>query len=288
MAGTDGVALRALGPPDLPLAQRLSESVGWNQVAADWRIFAELGHLFGAIDEDARLVASAATLPLGPVFGWISMVIVAPEMRNRGLARQLVRHCMADLEGQGLLPGLDATPEGREVYGRLGFRDTWPITRLVRPGTGGPLPAAGPSAPEIRPATRGDLAAIGELDARAFGTARSEVLARLIERSAGLAVVAWTPESAGFMLARIGRVATQLGPIVASHPALALAMIDHALARAPSPLLVDLVDLRPGLRAALESRGFAQQRTFSRMYYRCSAAFGDPAFAVAVAGPELG
>jgi hypothetical protein len=65
-------------------------------------------------------------------------------------------------------------------------------------------------------------------------------------------------------------------------------MIDYALARAPGPFIVDLVDLRPGLRAALEGRGFAAQRTFSRMLYRRTEAFGDPNFAIAIAGPELG
>jgi ribosomal protein S18 acetylase RimI-like enzyme len=288
MAAIEGVSVRALGVGDLPAVQGLSEAVGWNQVAADWRTFVELGRLYGVAAPDGRLLASGATLPLGPAFGWISMVIVTPEVRQRGIARQLVLHCMEDLAGQGLVPGLDATPEGREVYGRLGFRDTWPITRLVRPGTGGPLPDAGAAAPEIRAAVARDLDAIAELDARAFGTVRRAVLARLIERSAGLAVVGWTPESAGFMLARIGRVATQLGPVVASHPALALAMVDHAIARAPSPLVLDLVDLRPGLRVALEARGFAQQRTFSRMFYRRTEAYGDANFAVAVAGPELG
>jgi hypothetical protein len=52
--------------------------------------------------------------------------------------------------------------------------------------------------------------------------------------------------------------------------------------------VLDLVDLRPGLRAALEARGFAAQRTFSRMMYRRAEAFGDPNFAIAIAGPELG
>ena len=288
MATIEAVSVRTLGIADLPAVQRLSDGAGWNQVEADWRIFVELGRLYGAAAPDGALLASGATLALGREFGWISMIIVTPAARQRGVARHMVAHCVEDLVGQGLVPGLDATPEGREVYGRLGFRDVWPITRLVRPGTGGPLRGSGPMAPEIRIAGLGDLAAVTELDTRAFGGERRAVLARLLERAPELAVVGWTPESAGFLLGRVGRVATHLGPIVASHPALALAMVDHAIALAPSPLVIDLVDLRPGLRAALESRGFAQQRTFTRMYYRRSEPFGDANFAVAVAGPELG
>jgi ribosomal protein S18 acetylase RimI-like enzyme len=288
MATTDGLSIRALGVADLPAAQRLSDGAGWNQVEADWRIFLELGRLYGAQGPDGRLLATGATLPLGHALGWISMVIVTPTARHLGIGRRVVLHCLEDLTGQGLVPGLDATPDGREVYGRLGFRDAWPITRFVRPGTGGPMRDAGPMAPEIRIANLSDLGALAELDARAFGTDRRAVLARLIERAPALAVVGWTPESAGFLLGRVGRAATHLGPLVASHPALALAMVDHAIACAPGPLVIDLVDLRPGLRAALEERGFAQQRRFTRMYYRRSEPFGDPNFAIAVAGPELG
>jgi ribosomal protein S18 acetylase RimI-like enzyme len=288
MATTDAVEIAVLGAADLPAAQRLSDEAGWNQVEADWRIFLELGRLHGARGPDGRLLATGATLPLGRRFGWISMVIVTPAARQRGIARQIVLHCVEDLTAQGLVPGLDATPEGREVYGRLGFRDSWPITRLVRPGSGGPQRDPGPVAPEIRAATLTDLGALAELDARAFGTDRRAVLSRLVERAPTLAMVGWTPESAGFLLGRVGRAATHLGPLVASQPALALAMVDHAVRHSPGPLVIDLVDLRPGLRAALEERGFAQQRTFTRMLYRRSDAFGDSNFAIAVAGPELG
>ena len=288
MATTDSVSVRALGVADLAAAQRLSDEAGWNQVEADWRIFLELGRLYGTEGPDRRLLATGATLPLGHEFGWISMVLVTAAARHHGIARQIVIHCLEDLAAQGLMPGLDATPEGREVYGRLGFRDSWPITRFVRPGTGGPDRDPGPMAPEIRIATLNDLGALAELDRRAFGTERRAVLARLIERAPPLAVVGWTPEAAGFLLGRVGRAATQLGPLVASQPALALAMVDHAIRNSPGPLLIDIVDLRPGLRAALEARSFVRQRTFTRMFYHRSEAFGDPNFAIAVAGPEFG
>jgi ribosomal protein S18 acetylase RimI-like enzyme len=234
------------------------------------------------------LSASGATLPIGRAFGWISMVIVTTGARNRGFAVQLLLHCVEDLAAQGLVPGLDATPAGRDLYARLGFRDTWPITRLVRPGTGGAVATPAPMAPDIRVATLGDLDALTALDGRAFGTARRAVLARLIERAPQFAVVGWTPGAAGFLLARVGRTATHVGPVVASEPSVALSMIDYALGRAPGPFILDLVDLRPGLRAALDARGFAPQRTFSRMYYRRADAFGDPNFAIAIAGPEFG
>jgi ribosomal protein S18 acetylase RimI-like enzyme len=288
MATIDVVPIRPLGVADLDAVQNLSFEAGWNQVEADWRIFLELGHLYGVDGPAGAVHATGATLPLGREFGWISMIIVTVGARHRGIAAQLVLHGIEDLAAQGLIPGLDATPAGREVYARLGFRDTWPITRLVRPGTGRVRADAGPIAPELRAATLADLDAVVALDHRAFGAERRAVIARLIERAPQLAVVGWTPGAAGFLLGRFGRTATHLGPVVASDPSVALSMVDYAVARAPGPFVLDLVDLRPGLRAALEARGFAAQRTFSRMMYRRSEAFGDPNFAIAIAGPELG
>jgi ribosomal protein S18 acetylase RimI-like enzyme len=288
MAATEVVPIRPLGVADLEAAQNLSLEAGWNQVESDWRIFLELGHLFGIDGPDGALRATGATLPLGHEFGWISMIIVTAAVRQRGIAAQLVLHGLEDLASQGLVPGLDATPAGRAVYARLGFRDTWPVTRLVRPGTGRVRGVPDPIAPELRAATVSDLEAIAALDHRAFEAERRAVLARLIERAPQLAVVGWTPGAAGFLLGRFGRTSTHLGPVVASEPSVALSMIDHALGRAPGPIVIDLVDLRPGLRAALEERGFAPQRTFSRMFYRRAEPFGDPNFAIAIAGPELG
>jgi len=288
MATTEIVSIRPLGVADLDAVQQLSFEAGWNQVEADWRIFLERGHLYGVDGPAGAVHATGATLPLGAEFGWISMIIVTAGARHRGLAAQLVLYGIEDLAAQGLVPGLDATPAGREVYARLGFRDTWPITRLVRPGTGRVQGAVGDIAPELRAAGLRDLDAVAALDHRAFGTERRAVIARLIERAPQLAVVGWTPGSAGFLLGRFGHTATQLGPVVASEPAVALAMVDYAVARAPGPFVLDLVDLRPGLRAALEGRGFTPQRTFRRMVYRRAEPFGDPNFAIAIAGPELG
>jgi GNAT superfamily N-acetyltransferase len=290
MAATDAevVTIRALGVADLDSAQRLSEEVGWNQLPWDWRIFLEMGCLFGVYGPGGALRATGATLPQGRDFGWISMIIVTSAARHRGIATQLVGHGIEQLTARGLVPGLDATIAGRAVYSRLGFRDTWPIARLVRPHASLPASAATCDGPELRCADPHDLFALAALDSRAFGTNRAALLARLLEREPELTVVCGVGDPTGFLLARPGRTATQLGPMVAPDPAIALAMIDHALPRVTGHCLIDLVDLQPGLRVALEARGFLIQRRFTRMFYQRDEAFGDPQLAIAIAGPELG
>jgi predicted acetyltransferase len=53
------------------------------------------------------------------------MVLVSGEYRRRGLTTKLMQQAMRDLAAAKLVPVLEATPDGREVYRRLGFQDSW-------------------------------------------------------------------------------------------------------------------------------------------------------------------
>src|SRR5262249_54508843 len=143
---------QALTPSELDDIGALVREARWNQLAADWRIFTEFGRLYAVPSEAGRIVATTATLPYGGRFAWISMVLVASEYRRRGLATMLLRRAMADLATAKLVPVLDATPDGRAVYRRLGFEDSWGFQRLIRrerQRAAGPLPA--PARGTLRP-----------------------------------------------------------------------------------------------------------------------------------------
>ena len=278
--------IRVLGPTDLGAAAALALEAGWNQVAADWRIFLELGHVMGVDVPGQGVVATAATLPLGPDLGWIGMMLVGTPYRRQGLGRQLLGQCILDLAAQGLTPGLDATAAGRELYQRYDFQDTWSITRWRRERA-----AAAPPEPavEVRGATVADLELITALDRRAFGYERRSVLARLLERAPRLAALALRRgEPCGFLLARDGREALQLGPLVATDPAAPAALIAHVATRMSDAAYLDLLDRHQDLRGWLAAHGFAPQRRFTRMLYRRDEPPGDARLAFAIAGPELG
>lgn len=278
-----------LGPGDLAPARELSAAAGWNQVDADWRVFLELGHLMGVEVPGHGLVATAATLPLGSDFGWVSMMIVRADFRRRGLGRQLLGQCILDLAAQGLVPGLDATPAGRELYQGLGFRDAWAITRWKCEGPG--ILAPGPVVPglEVHPATVADLDPIVALDTRAFGCRRRSILARLLERAPWLASLAVRGgEPCGVLFARDGREAFQLGPIAATDPEAAIALLGRALVLLGGGAYVDVLDRHHEVGAWLAAHGFEPHRRLTRMLYRRDEPFGDARLAVAIAGPELG
>ena len=269
---------------DLEGAQALVAEAGWNQNAADWRIFLELGRAFAVKDAAGRLAATAATLPYPSGFGWISMVLVSGPFRRRGIATRLLQRCIAALREADMVPVLDATPAGREVYGPLGFRDGWAITRWRRAAVTKVRETKGARLLEER-----DWAPVLALDAQAFGCDRAPLLERLRGRSSRFScVVEKDGGLRGFLLGREGRVATQLGPIVAEDEAAAAELAGFACGRIAGPLLLDALDRHAGLARWLEAHGFARERPYTRMALGRDGLFGDPRRLAAIAGPELG
>lgn len=289
MAATDPPGVRDLGLDDLAPAVTLSASVGWNQVEADWRLFLDLGHAVGVDDDEGRLAATAATLPSGPALAWISMVIVREDRRRRGIATALLKRCADEISASGRVPGLDATPAGREVYLRLGFQDSWTLARWRRVGVAPIAPAESSSVLRVRPIEGRDRDAVLRLDAPAFGADRSPLLARLLERSSAFAAVAEDESGpSGFVLGRDGRTTTHLGPLVAESEDVARALAHHALGRITGGVTVDAADAAAGFTDWLAASGFARERPFTRMYRGRSEPFGAPGLTFAIAGPELG
>jgi predicted N-acetyltransferase YhbS len=283
-------AKSALSPSELADAGALVREANWNQLEADWRIFLDLGRVYAAHTDAGRIVATAATLPHGDRFAWISMVLVAGDYRRRGLATRLMRRAMDDLAAAGLVAVLDATPDGRAVYRALGFQDSWGFHRLVlreRPRVG-EIPAA-PAGVTIRPIADADWPALCAYDAAAFGAERGTVLARLRGRLPAAELVAQrNGRIVGFLLGRDGRVAVQVGPLIADDAAVARTLLARALDALAAPVFVDLADAKAEVRRWLEARGFSAVRPLTRMLYGRSQRYDDAARTFAVVGPEFG
>jgi ribosomal protein S18 acetylase RimI-like enzyme len=280
----------ALSSSELEDADTLVREANWNQLAADWRVFLDLGRVYAAHTEAGRIVATTATLPFGGRFAWISMVLVAGDYRRRGLATRLMRRAMDDLAAAGLVAVLDATPDGRAVYRALGFQDSWGFHRLVlRERRAAGDPPSAPAGVTIRPIADADWPALCAYDAAAFGADRGAVLARLRGRLPAAELVAErNGRIAGFLLGRDGRVAVQAGPLIAEDDAVACALLARALDALAAPVFVDLADAKAEVRRWLEARGFSAVRPLTRMLFGRSQRYDDAARTFAVVGPEFG
>lgn len=273
MGGTD----RPLTPADADALMPLVEEAGWNQTPADWRLILGAGRGVGATDADGRVVGTAAGFPLGGVT-WVSMVLVLNAHRRQGIATRLMR-AVLDAGGPA---ALDATESGRPVYHRLGFRDLYPLTRWRCD----PAPAA--DAPG-RPMAAADLPAVAAFDRGRTGLERATVLADLLGRAPDLAFVSETGgRVTGFVLGRPGRVATQVGPVVADDPAAGLGLLGRALAAVRGPVFVDVPDARADVTVWLAAHGGMRQRAFVRMALGEVGPLAGAGRALAVAGPDLG
>jgi ribosomal protein S18 acetylase RimI-like enzyme len=286
--------VHTLTDADLPGALVLSESAGWNQCEADWRLMLGLGRAWGLSAADGRLIASTLVLPYRTAgttrFAWISMVLVAPGHRRQGHASTLLRVAVDELRASAMLPILDATAAGREVYSKEGFRGTWGFTRYRREGgAGDAIRSTGTPASALRPLQASDWPAILELDARAFGGDREPLLRSFASR---LPQAAWVAESGGrlaaFVLGRDGREACQLGPLVATDPGAADQLLSVAAVKLEGPVYLDLADAQAVLQPRVAALGFVAQRSFTRMVLGPHRSPGDDALVVLVAGPEFG
>jgi GNAT superfamily N-acetyltransferase len=274
-----------LGVADLGDAAALVAEAGWNQVAADWRIFLDFGTAY-AVREQGRVIATAAWLAYGGRYAWISMVLVAATHRRRGLATRLLHRCIADITAAGLVAVLDATPAGRTVYAPLGFKEAWGFARLVAEHGAGARTSAGLDVEPITDAIWPELVAY---DAASFGADRREVLGRLRGRlPAANLVTRRRGRTAGMLLGRDGRTASHLGPLIAEDDEAAKALLLHALSSIDGTVYIDVADAKTTARAWLEALGFSMQRPFTRMLLGRAHGFDDGAHTYAVIGPEFG
>jgi GNAT superfamily N-acetyltransferase len=264
----------------------LSSAAGWNQLAADWRFMLSLGQGAGVRDGESRWIGTGLVLPLGQRIAWISMVLVDASQRRRGIGGALLEHCFERAEQRGSIAGLDATEFGRPVYLRYGFRDVYPLRRWRLDLL--PERHSIPSALSIVSLSPSDLDEGARFDRSRSGFEREHVLAHLLQRRPRLAFAARRGDVlVGYALARDGRLATQIGPVVTDSVETAVALIATAMHAGTPPYVLDVPDAHGELTTWLDRQGAAAPRGFMRMLRATYPPVEIERHVFAVGGPEL-
>jgi ribosomal protein S18 acetylase RimI-like enzyme len=287
MAPPAPALIRTMIRTDIPAGLRLCRASGWNQTERDWQHFltaAPQGALVAVQGEDERVIGSVATLPYGP-FAWISMVLVDPDARRRGVGTLLLDRGLA-LIPDGVTSRLDATPAGEVLYRTLGFTGEYSLGRWFADANGRNTVCP----PNPRPAARGDWPMILEMDTRVFGASRAKLLERLADDAPEYAWVLQDENRLqGYVFGRHGFLREHIGPMVAESTVVAEQLLDACLSATPERgVFLDAPDDQPHWRAALVERGFAIERPFLRMYRGPLNAAGQPSLVYAITGPEFG
>jgi GNAT superfamily N-acetyltransferase len=243
-------ALRTFTQDDISAGLRLCRAAGWNQLDRDWRVFLD-HHPQGcfAADCEGRVIGSVTTLRYGSL-AWISMLLVDPPWRGRGVGRALLARAIEVLSDAACVK-LDATPEGRRIYAQYGFQDEFRLWRME--GSGG-----------------------GEPDASVHGLAEAPHPA--LDPS-----LCWQFPNGDWIGGRPGFLATHLGPVIVESSEHATRLVNHARAAQPSGRF--FLDVPEAIEWA-EAIGFARRRELVRMWR--GAFQPTPAGTYAIIGPEFG
>lgn len=276
---------RTMNETDIGAALALCRATGWNQLESDWRAFLQLrpGGSCVATELD-EVVGTVTTISYAEKIAWIGMVLVDARCQRQGIGKRLLEEALQLLRGVETVK-LDATPAGREVYLKLGFKDEYGLSRMI----GQPMPESA-GLPNAASITRADLQAVAGLDAKAFGVNRQALLQWLYENNPGAAFAVWSgKEITGYCLCRKGYHFFHVGPVIA-HDLETAKILLHSASRQASgqPVVLDVPNHNPEWLNWLQVNGYQEQRQFTRMYRGSNYSPGEPGLQFAIVGPEFG
>lgn len=279
--------IRRMDRRDISAGLRLSAQAGWNQTAADWqRLLAWEPEGCFVAERGGEVVGTVTSTVYGARLAWIGMMLVDNEQRRQGIGRALLSHAVAWLEQSRGVPtcALDATPLGKTLYDGLGFTDRFSLQRYTGTAQVGTAPAG------VRPLRADDLSRLAPMDLSVFGADRLRLLRDLVAAHPGHCCLAEQGGAVrGYACGRPGARSGYIGPLVATDPETAEALLRAALAPlAGQPVTVDVPDGNPEGVRLVTHLGLRPQRPFIRMTRGASPPPVDTARYFAIAGPEVG
>jgi len=283
--------LRTMTMADISAGLRLNQVAGWNQTAADWERFliASPEGCFVA-ELEGQVCGTVTTITYENRFAWVGMVLVDPQHRGKGIGTRLLHAAIEHLDGRKLSTiKLDATPQGKPLYEKLGFESEYEIERWTLRRTITGVAAAGVP-PQYETLARALPESILETDREAFGADRSFLLKSLHQDALEFTTEIRTSRvRQGYTLGRHGLFADHLGPWMAKDSSSAQHLLEAFLAHSPrETLVVDCLKANNVALSLLKSSGFIYSRSLTRMYRGPNTSPGRPSMLCAILGPEFG
>ena len=262
---------------------RLKALAQWNQTLSDWERFLSASPEGCFVAEcDGAAVGTATTILYARRFAWIGMVLVDPGYRGQGIGTALLERAIQHVDSRHVVAArLDATPQGKPLYQKLGFVAEYAIERWMLERLSGN---------RARGEISRDIDDVFPLDREVFGADRSALLRSLAAAAPEFALVAKRAGGVvGYAFGRHGSLGDHLGPWVARDEAVAADVLDEFLRRsARGVVFVDCVQRSPWGVPLVQARGFRVSRLLTRMFRGANEYPGRPELLGAVLGPEFG
>lgn len=283
--------LRIMSVLDIAAGMRLKEIAGWNQTAEDWKRFLQASPAGCFVAEvDGTVRGTATTISYDDKFAWVGMVLVDPGYRGQGIGTQLLRKTIEYLDEAKIAAiKLDATPQGKPIYEKLGFVSEYEIERMILKRThakSAPLSHRSEQVPIDEPTVK----TIITTDRKVFGADRSGLLASLHDHAPELTAASWQGGNLhGYAFGRHGSFADHLGPWVATDAQDGQCLLQAFLQRSTrETVLVDCLKSNHFAGDLLRAHGFSHSRPLTRMYRGTNQFPGRLGELCAILGPEFG
>jgi GNAT superfamily N-acetyltransferase len=249
-------AIEPLDVAELAQNVALSNSVGWPDEEADWRVLYEAGEVRG-VRHGGRLIAQGVLGDYGSA-ATLAKMVVASDFRGRGLGGRLLDGFLASAEARGTPVGLCATELGRPLYESRGFRVTGELVIL----TGEPRLGTVDGAPVVELSHAGQCA---EIERRVCACDRAKMLrARFREASVRLRL----SDGSGFALATGQGAGSLVGPIWAGNEDDARALARAVFVLLGRPVRIDVPLEQASFRRWLVGLGLQERGIRVEMGWR--------------------
>ena len=264
------------GPPILPLVRvavepwtddpapliALARAVGWEWSEARARRVQRIRPgMTWLARVDGDLAGTVSLLVYGDAgagpLAWLCGMVVHPDHQRKGVGAALLGPALElAREHDAATVGLDATPAGRPLYERHGFRAVAEDPRWHRDPAAPPIPPSAPQGPiSVYPISSCEIMELHAYDAARFGANRAGVLAEPMAERPHHCFVAFDRRTG----AVAGHVLTQeksVGPLVADTPHAAEWLL-YAAEMAGAPPVAFLPGQNPAAQAVFARAGYA-------------------------------
>lgn len=259
--GSITVRSMSVGDSDMDGALRLSQAVLWPYRRDDWALAIGIGNGLLAWEGDS-IVGSALWWNYGDALATCGIIIVSPDRQGRGLGRTLMRGVLDAIGERAVV--LNSTREGRRLYEGFGFTDIGTVHQHQGQASSAAAQPMEAHDARLRRIAPSDLPAIIDMDQRAFGAERRQLIETFGLCGTGAAIER-NGAIQGFAFCRRFGLGHAIGPIVTQTQQDARILIVHFMnVMAGAFLRIDVTG-DSGLGEWLAAQGLAEVGTVTTM-----------------------